>query len=161
MNFGDNLRSENKMNGSNSGLNRKQVSKRIFEIFASELSDKKRAEAKAERDRVFGTDTQSIAEKREEGIHDRINAIPYNNSKYDHGFDQKNYEEGFFTMGNRALLGRIEKLSDEELQKIGANDYTSGVVLETLSPKVKNNSSYTQGYLMASIMSESKGKSRR
>lgn len=161
MNYGDNLRSEEKIDGINGGLNRRMVSASLHNGIDSELSDKKSAKGKAEREKLFGRDSVNIVTKRQEGINDRINGIPYDDSKYDDEYDRNNYHEGFFVMGNRVLYGQIEKLSAEQLQKIGANDYISGVDLKTLPQPIKDNSSYAQGYLMASIMSESKGKSRR
>ena len=101
---------------------------------------------------------EKISIIRAEAINDRINAIPYDYDKYEDEIDRNNYHEGFFVMGNRALYGQIEKLSDEQLQRIGANDYISGVNLETLPQSIKDNSSYAQGYLMSSIMSTSKGR---
>ena len=123
---------------------------------------RKATEAKLiEKEKLFGRNSERIGMIREQGINDRINAIPYDSNKYENELDKNNYHEGFFVMGNRAIHGRLESLSDEQLQKIGENDYISGVDLNELPDAIKNNVSYTQGTIMASIMGEYKGKGRR
>ena len=124
----------------------------------SEKYKKASEEKQKEAEKKFGRNGEKISIIRAEAINDRINAIPYDYDKYEDEIDRNNYHEGFFVMGNRALYAQIEKLSDEQLQRIGANDYISGVNLETLPQSIKDNSSYAQGYLMSSIMSTSKGR---
>ena len=82
-----------------------------------------------EKEKKFGRNSERIGMIREKAINDRINAIPYDPDKYENEIDKNNYQEGFFAMGNRALHGRLESLSDEQLQAIGANDYISGVLV--------------------------------
>ncbi len=109
----------------------------------------------------YGRNGEQISKKINEGINDRMLPVPYNPDKYDDKYDHACYEKGFFENGNLALLGRLELLSDEQLQKIGENDYISGVDLNTLPDSIKENDSYVEGYLTASIMYETKGKGRR
>lgn len=160
INYDDQFSSE-RGKGNRSRETRESISTYISNEIESQKYRKVNEEKMVEKERLFGRNSERISMIRQIGIDDRMNAIPYDSDKYDDEHDKNNYYEGFFAMGNRALHGRLETLSDEQLQKIGANDYISGVDLNELPEAVKNNTSYIQGNIMASIMGESKGKGRR
>lgn len=147
------------------GNSNTQTRRRISEIYANKIASeqvvRRSEERRTNRINQFGNNGERISEIRRGAVQDRLNAVPYNPNKYEDKYDQNNYYEGFFNMGNRALQGQIEQLSDEELQAIARNDYISGVDANSLHESVRNNVSYTEGYMMASIFGTEKGKGRR
>lgn len=94
-----------------------------------------------------------------EGSTDRLSGVPYNDNKYDEVTKQNAYREGFFKHGNQEILGKLEKLSDADLEDIGYNDCISGVEYQTLPNKVCLNPNYITGYMKASL-TQNKGKSK-
>jgi len=75
--------------------------------------------------------------------------------------EKNNFRAGFVENGNRIIMGNIDKFSPEQLEAFGKNDYESGVYLSEIPDIIKSNPSYTQGYIIASIMNGSKGKKGR
>lgn len=147
--------------GNISTQTRKGVFDTVVNGISSEESQKAADERLKERVDKFGRNSARISEVRNIGIEDRLAAKAYDEHKYLDEYDQRNYHEGFFTMGNRAIHGNLEKLSDNELNAIGANDYVSGVDINSLPEAVRNNISYAQGYMMATIFGQDNKKSRR
>lgn len=140
---------------------RRGVCNAIVNGISSEVSQKASDERMKERIETFGRNSSRIGKVRNIGIEDRITAKVYDEHKYLDEYDQRNYQEGFFTMGNRVIHGKLEMFSDDELKAIGANDYVSGVDINSLPEVVRNNSSYAQGYMMATIFGQDNKKSRR
>ena len=115
------------------------------------MSDEARDKAltkKEERNRKLGCKPGEIIK---EGSTDRISAIPYNDSKYSDIIKQNAYREGFFNHGNQELLGKLEILTEEDLEDIGYNDYLSGVEFKALPNKVCLHPNYLSGYMKAAL----------
>lgn len=111
--------------------------------------------------RTYGNDPDRSGFFRQEGMNARLSATPPDLSKCQTKQDINCYNAGFLENGNRAIHGRIEKLTEEQLYAIAQNDYNSGLTLDKIPDVIKNNSAYTQGYMMASIMDTSKGKGKK
>lgn len=140
---------------------RRRVSQNEINGITSELYEKESQARRLEHEKEFGRNHERIVELINEGIQDRLSAIPYDSKKYENKQEQRSYEKGFFENGNIVLLGYLGKLTSNQIQEIAKNDYISGVDLNTLLKEIKDNMDYTQGYLMASIMCEPKGKGRK
>lgn len=147
--------------GNKNTHSRKEISRKVGELIYLQGLAKTAKEKNIKHEQLYGRNGERISEVRGIGVQDRINAVPYDPNKYKDEHDKNNYYEGFFNMGNRAIQGQIEMLSDEQLQAIGKNDYVSGVKIESLHESVRANVSYTEGYMMASIFGTEKGKGSR
>ena len=147
--------------GNTSTASRKNVGNSIGNGIISEISQKASDEGRKARAEQFGRNSERIVEFRNIGINDRICARQYDEQKCSDKYDQSNYHEGFYVMGNRVIHGKLETFSNNDLQTIGANDYISGVDITSLPEAIKNNPSYFQGYMMATIFREDNKKSRR
>lgn len=66
----------------------------------------------------------------------------------------KAYKEGFIEHGNREILGKMTDLTNEQLQKIGTNDYVSGIKTEDIPEKIKSNEAYALGQVMGPILNQ-------
>ena len=155
MSYGEGIR------GNGNVHSRREISNKIAISIQSQKVQEESDKNRALHEKLYGRDSNRISEIRRIGVNDRLNAVPYDPNKYVENHDINNYYEGFYNMGNRAIQGQIEMLSDEELQEIGRNDYVSGVKVESLPKLVRENVSYTEGYMMASIFGTEKGKGRR
>lgn len=135
------------------------LQKRLTQI-DSEMTRKKTAEKLTKYAEIFGRDGERIAELRNAGKEARISAIPLDLTQFEKETDKNIFRAGFVENGNRIIMGNIEKLSPEQLEAYGKNDYESGLDLSEIPDIIKNNPAYTQGYIMASIGS-TKGKKVR
>ena len=137
------------------------ITQRILNSIDSEEKQKKTDGKRAEALKTFGNDSVRISELRKEGMTDRISIIPLDLTKYENEQDKNSYRAGFVENGNRILVGNLEKLSDEQLENYGRNDYISGVKLSEVPDNIKEKTSYSTGYMMASIMDNKKTKGGR
>ena len=110
---------------------------------------------------TYGRDQERSSFFRKEGMNARLSATQPDLTNCKTKQDINSYNAGFLENGNRAIHGRIEMLTEEQLYAIGQNDYNSGLTLDQIPDVIKNNPAYTQGYMMASIMDTSKGKGRK
>jgi len=137
------------------------VSQQQFVGIDSEIYRRETEKRLAENEEKFGRDSYRIVELRTAGKEARIAAIPLDLTQFEKETDKNNFRAGFVENGNRIIMGYIEKLSFEQLEAYGKNDYESGIDLSEIPNVIKENPAYTQGYIMASIMGTSKGKKGR
>ena len=126
---------------------------------SSDIYSKKTEKKLKEREEKMGR-SKDIPQLIKEGMNARFNAIPYDASKFEDSKKQAAYYEGFYIQGSRLIYANLDTLSEEQLKKIGENDYISGVKPEDTFPKIKENIAYTQGYIMASRFDNEKRKHR-
>lgn len=150
-----------KTRGNRNNPNRQSISANVFKNIDSETRRKETEKRLGERVSKLGRSSQQIANLIIQGSSDRLQAIQYDSEKYENREEQAAYQEGFYEHGNRELLGKLNQLSKEQIELIGQNDYISEVDLNRLPKDIKNNESYTQGYIMASVLSSSKPKGKR
>ena len=132
---------------------RKKILQIQSELYEKEPHQEELDEKREKRTRSLG---ENPSKKIMEGSDDRLKAIPYDTEKYTNTRvqDQNAYKEGFFEHGNRELNGKLESLSEDQLKAIGYNDFISGVDAKKLPETIRNNSYYSEGYLLASIIEE-------
>jgi len=147
--------------GKISSTTRYDVSQQQFTKIDSEITRRKAEKRLFDQEQKFGRDSYRIVELRNAGKEARIASIPLNLEQFESEQDKNIYRAGFVENGNRLILGDIEKLSPEQLETYGKNDYESGIELSEIPDSIKLNPSYTQGYMMASIMDEQKRKKGR
>lgn len=147
--------------GGKSKYKRNWIAQRIFDNLDSEVYRKRTEEKLIEAYKQFGRDSERIVELRNAGKEARVAAIPLDLTQFESEQDKNIYRAGFVENGNRIIMGYIEKLSFEQLEAYGKNDYESGIDLSEIPNVIKENPAYTQGYIMASIMGTSKGKKGR
>lgn len=150
-----------KNRGNTSTATRIEVSNAINERIASEQRRKESEERLAERANRVGTSKTRIATLIIMGSTDRVNAVPYDPNKFESKYDQEAYKEGFIYHGNREILGKMGELTDEQLKKIGTNDYVSGLALAEIPKKLKENEAYTVGQVMGPLYSEKSEKQEK
>lgn len=142
--------------GKISQIDRKSIARYISYKWESDKTREETLIKKGTRNRKLGHNPGIIIQ---EGSTDRISGVPYNDNKYDEVTKQNAYSEGFFIHGNQELLGKLEILSEEDLEDIGYNDCISGVEYQTLPNKVSLNPNYIAGYMKASL-TQNRGKSK-
>lgn len=140
---------------------RYDISQQQFTKIDSERTRKETEKRLAESEQKFGRDGERIAELRNAGKEARLACIPLDLTQFEKETDKNNFRAGFVENGNRIIMGNIDKFSPEQLEAFGKNDYESGVYLSEIPDIIKSNPSYTQGYIIASIMNGSKGKKGR
>lgn len=153
--------STERINGNTSTTTRKAVFQTILKEIIVEENRKKTESRLAERANKIGRSSPRISNLIIQGSSDRIQAVPYDSNKYENIQDQEAYKEGFYEHGTREILGKLEELKKEQLELIGKNDYISEVDPNTLPQDIKNNDAYVQGYIMASIIGDSKPRGKR
>lgn len=109
----------------------------------------------------YGRDSSRIIALRNKGKEDRIKLITLDENTYDDQIDRNIYRAGFVENGNLILLGNLDKLTPKQLEEYGKNDFISGILPEEIPSQLKENVSYSQGYLMASILNDSSKKGRK
>lgn len=154
-----------KINGSHETL-RKVVSRnKILQDVMEKIESQKRAEVRdkqlGERINTFGRNGELKSELRNKGKIDRINLVTFNESSFEDEIIRNNYRAGFVENGNIILISMLDKLTPEQLEAYGRNDYLSGITPDEIPEKLKENVSYTTGYMMASILSDTKSKKGR
>lgn len=146
--FGNGFSSENKTANRNNET-RKQLTSKIISGIASELNDKKAAEAAAQRRKYQGNGKFTKA-----GSDDRVNGSMHklNDFKFNGQFpseDELSYWYGYTVHGGRRLLAVVEELVKEgkydEVAKIAERDYKHIFYEEDLG-MVTNNSVYMEAY---------------
>lgn len=156
--IGNGFSSENKTANRNNET-RKQLTSRIISKIASELNDKKAAEAANKRRLSQGNGKFTKA-----GSDDRVNGSVF---KPDHIYkekiitedDERSYFYGYTTHGGKRLLAVVEELIKEgkydEVAKIAERDYNNYLEEENLG-MVASNPVYMEAYRKIA----SKGKTR-
>ena len=140
---------------------RYDISQQQFTKIDSEITRRESEKRLLEQEQKFGRDSYRIVELRNAGKDARIAAQVLDLTQFEKETDKNNFRAGFVENGNRIIMGNIEKLSFDELEAYGKNDYESGLDLSEIPDIIKENPAYTQGYMMASIMGVSKGKKGR
>lgn len=134
------------------GLRRKEIGDVIAYKWESEEKRDEELTRREIRNRTFGNTPQMFII---EGSNDRISGVPYDDNKYSDVIKQNAYRDGFFRHGTQKILGKLEQLTEEDLEDIGYNDYISGVDYQALPDKVSENQNYIAGYLKATYIQKS------
>lgn len=142
--------------GKISQVDRKSIARYISYRWESDKTKEETLKKVETRNRELGQNPGMIIK---EGSTDRLSGVPYNDNKYDEVTKQNAYREGFFNHGNQEILGKLETLTEADLEDIGYNDCISGVEYQTLPNRVSLNPNYIAGYMKASL-TQNKGKSK-
>lgn len=147
--------------GNRTKVTRVEISEGVHREIDAEKRRKESEERMAEKANRMGTCKTRIATLIIKGSTDRINGVTYNPNVFEDKHDQEAYKEGFINHGNREILGKLGELTSEQLQKIGTNDYISGISPEEIPDKLKENESYALGQIMGPIYSNQNTETHR